>query len=229
MKKFFLKLLIFSLCLTLTAHSANADNKSQAESYIRKSEISTFQDESYEYIHKARILYQEDYEANPADIDTLLGLSKVYQLIGDRAEAKLYVLKAYNMSPGSPKLQRAMGDFYYSFQEYSTAIEYYKLALASGLLRDFDTNLQTAKCFEKLGDEENAELYYKISGYVNPSSKAVKVKLNEYESSHHPDDTAELDSMKYKYLFKDRPISEQEQTDNEADDIIRNINLIKPN
>ena len=30
-----------------------------------------------------------------------------------------YVLKAYNMEPSNPKLQRAMGDFYYSFQEYS--------------------------------------------------------------------------------------------------------------
>jgi tetratricopeptide (TPR) repeat protein len=117
-----------------------------------------------------------------------------------------------------------MGDFYYSFQEYSTAIEYYKLALASGLLKDFDTNLQTAKCFEKLGDLENAELYYKISMHVNSKSKAVMKKINEYESAKHPDETAKEEKLKYKYLFKDKAVSESEKTENEAEDIIDSIN-----
>ena len=74
----------------------------------------------------------------------------------DRAEAKLYVLRAYNMDPSDPVRQKAMGDFHYSFQEYSTAVEYYKAALASGLLRDYTTNIRIAKCFEKLDDINSA-------------------------------------------------------------------------
>ncbi len=202
---------------------AYADNIYEAEALLRKAKTASIQDEAYEYINKARDLYLKEYDNNPLNIDVLLGLSKVNQLTGDRAEAKLYVLKAYNMNPANPLLQREMGDFFYSFQEYSTAIEYYKLALASGLLEDYETNLKTAKCFEKLGDLENAELYYKISGHVNSSSKEVKIKLNEYESSHRPDDTQELDSLKYKYLFKNRMLSEEEATEQEARDIIQKL------
>ena len=201
-----------------------ADNFSQAEKLLRKAQTTSNQEEGYEYIHKARILYEEEYEKNPINTKALLGLSKVNQLLQDRAEAKLYVLKAYNMNPADPKLQRAMGDFFYSFQEYSTAIEYYKLALASGLLRDFDTNLQSAKCYEKLGDLKNAELYYQICFHLNAKSKEVMNKLNEYTSAKHPDNSQELEEAKYKYLFKDKKIPQEQKTEEEASDIIENIN-----
>lgn len=224
MKKNLLKVLILSLCLIVTANCSYADNIKKAEGMLRKAQTASIQDEAYEYINKARVYFMDEYEENPESIPALLGLSKVNQLTGDRAEAKLYVLKAYNMDPANPNLQKAMGDFFYSFQEYSTAIEYYKLALASGLLKDFDTNLQTAKCFEKLGDLENAELYYKISMHVNSKSKAVMKKINEYESAKHPDESAKEDNLKYKYLFKDKAVSESEKTENEAEDIIDSIN-----
>ena len=224
MKKNLLKIFLLSLCLFLTANQTFADNIKKAEGMLRKAQTASIQDEAYEYINKARVYFQDEYDENPTSIPALLGLSKVNQLTGDRAEAKLYVLKAYNLNPADPKLQKAMGDFFYSFQEYSTAIEYYKLALASGLLKDYDTNFQTAKCFEKLGDIENAELYYKISMHVNSKSKAAMKKINEYESAKHPDESKKEENLKYKYLFKDKPVSEQEKTENETDDIINSLN-----
>lgn len=218
------KLIYTLLIIFLSLNCAYADNFSQAEKLLRKAQTTSNQEEGYEYIHKARILYEEEYEKNPINTKALLGLSKVNQLLQDRAEAKLYVLKAYNMNPADPKLQRAMGDFFYSFQEYSTAIEYYKLALASGLLRDFDTNLQSAKCYEKLGDLKNAELYYQICFHLNAKSKEVMNKLNEYTSAKHPDNSQELEEAKYKYLFKDKKIPQEQQIEEEASDIIENIN-----
>lgn len=218
------KLIYTLLIIFLSLNCALADNFSQAEKLLRKAQTTSSQEEGYEYIHKARILYEEEYEKNPINTKALLGLSKVNQLLQDRAEAKLYVLKAYNMNPPDPKLQRAMGDFFYSFQEYSTAIEYYKLALASGLLRDFDTNLQSAKCYEKLGDLKNAELYYQICFHLNAKSKEVMNKLNEYTSAKHPDHSQELEEAKYKYLFKDKKIPQEQQIEEEASDIIENIN-----
>ena len=218
------KLIYTLLIIFLSLNCALADNFSQAEKLLRKAQTTSNQEEGYEYIHKARILYEEEYEKNPINTKALLGLSKVNQLLQDRAEAKLYVLKAYNMNPADPKLQRAMGDFFYSFQEYSTAIEYYKLALASGLLRDFDTNLQSAKCYEKLGDLKNAELYYQICFHLNAKSKEVMNKLNEYTSAKHPDNSQELEEAKYKYIIKDKKIPQEQQIEEEASDIIENIN-----
>ena len=224
MKKFSVKVAVMFICLILIGQASFADNISKAEKLLRKAKMTSIQDESYEYVNSARVLFEEEYEKNPTDINVLLGLSKTFQLIGDRAEAKLYVLKAYNMFPYKPDLQKAMGDFHFSFQEYSTAVEYYKLSLASGNLRDFATNLQTAKCFEKLGDLENAELYYKICFHLNSKSREVLNKLNEYESSHHPDNSQELENAKYKYLFKNKRPSEEEQIEREAEDLIERLN-----
>ncbi len=224
MKKNIVNLFILFSCFIFCCNQVNANNFEKAEKFIRKAETASIQDESYEYINKARVLYQEEYDENPLNIQALLGLSKVNQLLQDRTEAKLYVLKAYNMNPADCKLQRAMGDFFFSFQEYSTAIEYYKLALASGLLRDFETNLKSAKCYEKLGDLANAELYYKICYHLNSQSKEVMKKLNEYDSAKHPDNSQELEEAKYKYLFKDKKTSETQQNENDAENIIEQLN-----
>ena len=224
MKKYSLKLIVLFISLVFSLSAVYADNISKAEKLLRKAKMTSVQEESYEYVNAARELYEEEYDKNPINTDVLIGLSKTFQLIGDRAEAKLYALKVYNMYPGDPKMQKAMGDFHFSFQEYSTAVEYYKLSLASGNLRDFATNLQTAKCFEKLGDLENAELYYQICFHLNEKSREVLNKLNEYESSHRPDDTQELEQKKYKYLFKDKKRSEQEQIEEEAEKIIEQLN-----
>lgn len=224
MKNINLSILILFICIYFIGNNAIANNIEKADKLLRKAETASIQEEAYEYINKARILYQEEYDENPVNLQVLLGLSKVNQLLKDRAEAKLYVLKAYNMNPADPKLQRAMGDFFYSFQEYSTAIEYYKLALASGLLRDFDTNLKSAKCYEKLGDLKNAELYYQICYHLNSQSREVMKKLNEYDSAKHPDNSQELEEARYKYLFKDKKPSESEQNDNDAKDIIEQLN-----
>lgn len=224
MKKISLKITVLLICIIFSINASFADNISKAEKLLKKAKMTSVTEESYEYLNAARLLYEEEYEKNPVDTDILIGLSEVFQLIGDRAEAKLYVLKAYNMNPADPKRQKAMGNFFYSFQEYSTAVEYYKLALASGLLRDFDTNLQTAKCFEKLGDSENAELYYKICYHLDSKSREVLNKLNEYDSAKHPDNSRELEDAKYKYLFKDRKLPEKEQTEKDAEEIIERLN-----
>lgn len=224
MKKTYFSFVILLFVFTFFNEAVFANNCEKAEKLIRKAQTASIQEEGYEYINKARVLYQEEYDENPVSIEALLGLSKVNQLLQDRAEAKLYVLKAYNMNPSDPKLQRAMGDFFYSFQEYSTAIEYYKLALASGLLRDFDTNLQSAKCYEKLGDLKNAELYYQICMHLNSQSREVMNKLNEYESAKHPDNSQELEDAKYKYLFKDKKLPLSKQNDSDAAEIIEQLN-----
>ena len=224
MKKNYNKLFLI-LCLFLfVSNFAIADNFEEAEKFIMKAKLARNQEEAYEYVHKARILYEDEHEVNPSNIKALLGLSKVNQMLEDRANAKLYLLKDYNMQPSNPKLQKEMGDFYYTFQEYATAIEYYKLSLASGNLRDFQTNIQAAKCFEKLGDLENASLYYKICNHLDSSSKQVMNKLNEYDALNRPDYLEQFEDAKYKYLFKDKPVSETTIIQEEAEEIIKNIN-----
>ncbi len=224
MNKVLRNLFVYIFIIILLQSQVLADDVSKGEQLIKKAKLAQIKDESYEYINKARDIFREAYENNPSDIRVLLGLSKVAQFIQDRGDAKLYLLMAYNTNPADPKLQREMADFFYNFQEYSTAIEYYKLALASGLLMDFETNLKTAQCYEKLADVENARLYYQICAQINPSSKVVADKLNQYDSEDHPDNTEELENAGYKYLFKDKKLSEKEQNEADSESIIEQIN-----
>ena len=224
MKNYYKKILLILCLFSFVSNFAVAGNLEDADAFLKKAKLSRNQEEAYEYVHKARVIYEEEHEINPSDIRVLLGLSKVNQLLEDRANAKLYLLKAYNMKPSDPSLQKEMGDFYYSFQEYATAIEYYKLSLASGNLRDFQTNIQAAKCFEKLGDIENASLYYNICNHLDSSSKRVMKKINEYDALMRPDYLEQFENAKYKYLFKDKPVSETTIIQEEADEIIENLN-----
>ena len=226
MKKFCVKIFLFIFVSVMVSSPVMANSYSKADNLLKKAQNASIREEGYEYVNEARNIYKKIYDENQADIKALVGLSKTYQMTGNRQEAKLYILKAYNIKPYDANLQKEMGNFYYSFQEYSTAVEYYNLALATGLLEDFDTNLQVAKCYEKLGDLESAELYYKVSGHINPKSKKAANKINNYESLKKGDDSAELDKMRYKYLFKDKKIPEAQQTNEDVENIIEQINSL---
>lgn len=223
MTKFYTKLFVFLFVVASTS-VCFADNYEDALAYIRKAKSSKQQEQQYDMLNKARELLEDEYAFRPTDLNVLLALSETFQLMEDRAEAKLYVLRAYNMDPSDPVRQKAMGDFYYSFQEYSTAVEYYKAALASGLLRDYTTNIRIAKCFEKLGDTQSAELYYKISLHLNDQSREAMNKLNEYESAKRPDDSEKLEKARYKYLFKKPKVSEEVQNETDSEAIIEQLN-----
>ena len=103
-----------------------------------------------------KMIDEEEYDKNPINTDVLIGLSKTFVTILLQIFLFVYFFCLFHqrckiiISFNHKNL-----NFNFSFQEYSTAVEYYKLSLASGNLRDFATNLQTAKCFEKLGDLEN--------------------------------------------------------------------------
>lgn len=223
MKKHFINILVLIFILGSTK-PCFADNYEDALAYLRKAKSSKLQEQQYDLLNKARELLEDEYSFRPTDLNVLFALSETFQLMGDRAEAKLYVLRAYNMDPSDPKRQKAMGDFYYSFQEYSTAVEYYKAALASGLLRDYTTNIRIAKCFEKLGDSQSAELYYKISLHLNEQSREAMNKLNEYDSAKRPDDSEKLEKARYKYLFKKPKLSEEQQNETDSEAIIEQLN-----
>ena len=223
MKKISLKTLIIFVLLLNFNLATFADNYSYAQQYIKRAKTASIVEQGYDYLNKARTLLEKDYETDKTNIKLLMSLSEVYQLIGDRREAKLFILQAYNIAPNDMYVQRAMGDFYYNFQEYTTALEYYKLSLLTGLLQDAETNTKVAECYEKLGDFENAEVYYQVVNFINPNSQAAQNKVNEYSSAKHPDNTQKLENAKYKYLFKDKPKSEEEKTQEETDKIITQI------
>ena len=201
-----------------------ADDFAEVEQLIRRAKTASMDEQSYDYLNKARTILEKKYETEKTNIKLLMKLSEVFQLLGIRKEAKQYILQAYNIVPNDMYVQRAMGDFYYNFQEYTTALEYYKLSLITGLLQDFDTNVRVAECYEKLGDTQNAEVYFQVCNFLNPDSQIIQNKLNAFASSRVPDNSETLENAKYKYLYKDKAKTEEEKTEEEVEKIIIQIN-----
>jgi Tfp pilus assembly protein PilF len=129
MKKIAIKIFLISTLLLNVNLATFADNYSDAQQYIKRAKTASIEEQSYDYLNKARTLLEKDYETDKTNIKLLMSLSEVFQLIGDRREAKLFILQAYNIAPNDMYVQKGMGDFYYNFQEYTTALEYYKLSL----------------------------------------------------------------------------------------------------
>ena len=80
------------LILSNITSAVYADNYSEAQSYIKRAKTASIEEQSYDYLNKARKLLEEDYETDQTNIKLLMSLSEVFQLIGDRREAKLFIL-----------------------------------------------------------------------------------------------------------------------------------------
>ena len=204
-------LFVFSPCVI-------ADSYEDAEYYIYDAENADSLDEKYENVYQARKIYNNLYQKNPKDIKAILGLYKTYKMSDDPAEAKVYVLKAYNLKPLDPAMQRELGDYYYYIQEYSTAIHYYNKALSSGYLLDFYTNYYAAKCYAKLGEVEQAKLYYQVCNYIDPDF--LKYILKKENLINDVDDDSPIGNLE-----NPKRVPEPESVDeNDIDSTIEEMN-----
>ncbi len=171
------------IILLLQAQSYATSNIDKGANCLYKASIAMTQQEKDFYLNKALSIYQNEYDNNKLNIQAMIGLGRAYTQLGERTNAKSILMQAYNIYSDKPQIHVALADFYYYFQEYNTAIEFYKLALSSGYLKDFNTNISTALCYEKLGDLQNAKLYYKIALMLNPNSNTAREKLLNLESN----------------------------------------------
>ena len=129
------------------------------------------QDEEFKFKHELLKIYENKYEENNRDVENILKLARIHLDLGQRAIAKSYYMQLYNTYPNSPRIQFEMGKFYYECKQYNAALEFFKLSLASGYLKNIEVNEYTRKTYAKLGDEENEALYEKIIEHLNGNSQ----------------------------------------------------------
>lgn len=156
-----------------------------AEYYISRAAKANIPETKYALAQRALEEYKTEYDKNNLNLDAMIGMGKAYSLLDNRTEAKQILMSADCIYPNEPKLHVALGDFYFYFQDYNTSLEFYKLALLSGYLKDYKTNLATAICYQKLGDAKNAILYYKICLYLKPNDEIARTKLNSLVEANY--------------------------------------------
>lgn len=177
------------------------------------------------YLKEACEKYLKLYKKTPTNIDVLVGLANAYLLSNKNKKAYDYLMQAYNINPDNPKVAAALGDYNYMNEEYIIALEYYKLALLSGYLKDIETNLKTAKCYEKLGDKENAILYYTIVSSLVPNSAAAARGLNGI-SNNEKEKYAIKNKLEKQAIYEAKQES-FETMDKDTFNAIQQLNLYK--
>lgn len=119
-------------------------------------------EDDYKYMHEMLKIYEKKYQENNQNVANILKLAKIHLDLGQRSIAKSYYMQLYNTYPNDPKIQFEMGKFYYQCKQYNAALEFFKLSLSSGYIRNIEVNEYTQKTYAKLGDEANATLYGQI-------------------------------------------------------------------
>ncbi len=213
---------LFSLC---SACYAKPTVLQEANILVKAAASTSSEELKTQYLKEACDRYLKLYKNSPTDINVLVGLANTYILMNNDKKAYDYLMQAYNIAPDNPKIAAALGDYNYHREEYVIALEYYKLALLSGYLKDIDTNLKTARCYEKLGDKENATLYYTIVSALDPSSAAAMRGLQGIN-------TVELEKEAVKEKLEKQAIYETKQEsfetmDSDLFNTIQQLNLIK--
>ena len=138
MKIHTLKLVALALFLLLFSNStvfAASNNFLMATKCINMAAKALSPEDKTYYLNKALSFYQAEYDKNNLNVDAMVGLGKIYCILDNRAEAKSILMQAYGLDYNNPKAQAALGDFNFYFQDYTTALEFYKLALSSGYLK----------------------------------------------------------------------------------------------
>ncbi len=97
------------------------------------------------HIDEARPFYERVIEDNPKSVEAVLGLARVDQLSGRRTAAEEGFQKALQLSPNSPVVLDAAGQFYQSEGNWVQAIQYFNSAtLAAPTNATYRYNLAVA-------------------------------------------------------------------------------------
>lgn len=163
------------------------------------------------YVRKALECYLRYLKYFEGDLDALLGAGTTATFLGKETQARHLLMEAYATYPKNPNVHKALGDYCFKFNNFNSAIEYYNLSLLSGNLKDYNTNIATAVCYEKLGDVEKAIAYYKVAQQINPNSPIANQRLEMYAAMER--DGYQSDSRLYN---TSRPDDEQKDVELET-------------
>jgi tetratricopeptide (TPR) repeat protein len=154
---------------------------SLADFYFDKALSANNKEEKQAYLEKASGEYFILTQAEPKKLYPIVQLARVYDFEGQNSFAKAYFFKALKIDKSNAETNYYFGDFYYSRNDYKRALYYYNKAFENGYEANFSVLIKMAVMYEKLGDLEKANRYYKRAFIAKPNSQALPDKIIELE------------------------------------------------
>lgn len=164
MKNFFkiIFILIF-IITTCNFASAQVDEKKYVEQgniFLNKIEKNETPELNSMYAKKALFYFYTASKNNPPSTEALLGLGKIYLQLDRNEDAKNTFFRAYSLDYYNAETNFCFAEYNYKISDFDSALKFYKIALDLGYKDRNKTIEQIGRCYEKLGDLENALLIY---------------------------------------------------------------------
>jgi tetratricopeptide (TPR) repeat protein len=153
-----------------------------ADLYFEKALNARTEEEKATFLEKASGEYFILTQAEPRNLYPLVQLARVYDMEGQNSYAKAYFFRALKIDKTNAETNYYFGDFYYSRNDYKRAIYYYNQAFENGYEANFNVLTKMAIMYEKLGDINTANRYYKKAFLTKPNSQALPDKILELEN-----------------------------------------------
>jgi len=115
------------------------------------------------------------------DLHPLVQLGRIYDEENQNNYAKAYFFRALEIDKNDSATNYYLGEFYYTRHDYKRALNYYNIAFKNGFTQDYDILLKLAGIYEKLGDLQKANQYYKKAFIIKHSDADVADKIRELE------------------------------------------------
>ncbi len=160
--------------------------KKSADAYFYKALESNNADDKKENLKKAAGEYFILTKINPYDLYAIDQIARIYDFEGKNSYAKGYFYKALEINKNHAPTNFYFGDYYYSRKEYQKALKYYNKALSNGYKVDYDILAKMGTMYEKLGDLQKANQYYK-KAVVLKKDNDIATKIKEIEELKYSD------------------------------------------
>jgi len=155
------------------------ETRISADRYFQMALESQNNEETQKYLQEAEAQYYILSNLDKADAYPCIQLGRIYDLQQNDAYAKAYYYRALGLNYKNPDANHYFAEFYYKRKQYKKALEYYQNALKYGKTEDSDTLKKLGKIYERFGDIQRTNLYYKKSFELNPKDSELLNKINE--------------------------------------------------
>ena len=144
-------------------------------------------DKRHYYLENAEYNYLKVTQTSKENIYPIIQLARVYDFEGKDKFSVRAFNSALNINPNDKLSNYYFGDFYYYRSEYGKALRYYQPAFKNGLEENHNNSKKMAIIYEKLGDLQKANIYYKKTFLKNMNDGTVADKIREIENTKYND------------------------------------------
>lgn len=140
-----------------------------------------------ELLNQARTMYYAIVNEDKGNIYSIVQLARIHDLQNNDKYAKAYFSRALAIDHNYMNANLYFGDYFYKRHFYKKALWFYRKAFTLGAAENYDILSKMGNSYEKLGDLERANIYYKklflLNQDENTAERIFEIEKTKYKST----------------------------------------------